>query len=378
MRLYWSPVELASRLARKGVKYNFASGAPDPGLLLIDELRKSFERVYEEFGKAIIAYPGAGGLKELRVELSRYVSRTLGINANWRNIIITAGAQHAIKLLSQLLMRRRTTVYVEDPPTFVETVAPMRFQGARLIGVPIDNDGMDTHELERLVKKYGPGIVYTVPNCHNPTGVSLSMDRRKHLIEIAREHGLIIIEDDPYTSLYPPNTEPTLKSMSDDVVYVGTLSKVLGPGLRIGFVITSGALRNNLEMLEQHDFAASTLSQYLTYDLLRRGVADDAVKRARELYPRKLKELIDALDEHLPNALMYRPPHCGFYAFINTRVNAWELLRRSVRQGIVFVPGGRFFINRKMENTARLSIGSISIDLIREGVKALSDIIMAT
>ncbi|GAB6948270.1 PLP-dependent aminotransferase family protein [Vulcanisaeta sp. JCM 16161] len=375
MRLYWSPVELASRLARKGMRYNFASGAPDPGLLPIDELRRSFERVYEEYGKAIIAYPGAGGLRELRIELSRYVGRTLGINTNWRDIIITAGAQHAIKLLSQLLMRRRTTVYVEDP-TFVETVAPMRFQGARLIGVPVDNEGMNTHELEKLIKKYGPGIVYAVPNCHNPTGVSLSMDRRKHLIEIAKEHGLIIIEDDPYTSLYP-NTEPTLKSMSNDVIYVGTLSKVLGPGLRIGFVVVNGVLRNDLEKLEQHDFAASTLSQYLVYDMLRRGVANDVIKRARELYPRKLKELISALDEYLPNALMYRP-HCGFYAFINTRVNAWELLRKSVRQGIVFVPGGRFFINRRLENTARLSIGSISIDLIKEGVKALSDIIMAT
>ncbi len=376
MKLYWSPVELASRLARRGVKYNFASGAPDPDLLPFDELRKSFERVYEEYGKAIIAYPGAGGLRELRVELSRYVNRVLGINANWRDVIVTAGAQHAIKLLSQLLMRRRTVVYVEDP-TFVETVAPMKFQGAKLIGVPIDNEGMNTHELERLVKIHGPGIVYTVPNCHNPTGVSLSRDRRKHLIEIAREHELTIIEDDPYTSLHS-NAEPTLKSMSDDVVYVGTLSKVLGPGLRIGFVITNGALRNNLEKLEQHDFAASTLNQYLVYDLLRRGVADDVIRRARELYPRKLRELIEALDEYLPNALIYRPI-CGFYAFINTRVNAWELLRRSIRQGVVFVPGGgKFFISEAKENTARLSIGSIRIDLIREGVKTLSSVIMAT
>ncbi|ADN51710.1 PLP-dependent aminotransferase family protein [Vulcanisaeta distributa] len=375
MKLYWSPVELASRLARRGVKYNFASGAPDPDLLPFDELRKSFERVYEEYGKAIIAYPGAGGLRELRVELSRYVNRVLGINANWRDVIVTAGAQHAIKLLSQLLMRRRTVVYVEDP-TFVETVAPMKFQGAKLIGVPIDNEGMNIHELERLVKIHGPGIVYTVPNCHNPTGVSLSRDRRKHLIEIAREHELTIIEDDPYTSLHS-NAEPTLKSMSDDVVYVGTLSKVLGPGLRIGFVITNGALRNNLEKLEQHDFAASTLNQYLVYDLLRRGVADDVVRRARELYPRKLRELIEALDEYLPNALIYRPI-CGFYAFINTGVNAWELLRRSIRQGVVFVPGGKFFISGAKENTARLSIGSIRIDLIREGVKTLSSVIMAT
>lgn len=314
MRLYWSPpVELASRLARRGIKYNFASGAPDPGLLPFDELRKSFEKVYEEYGKAIIAYPGAGGLRELRIELSRYANRVLGINTNWRDVIVTAGAQHAIKLLSQLLMRRRTVVYVEDP-TFVETIAPMKFQGARLISVPIDDEGMNTHELERLVKTYGPGIIYTVPNCHNPTGgVTLSRNRRKHLIEIAREYGLIIIEDDPYTSLYP-NTEPALKAINNDVIYVGTFSKILGPGLRIGFVIASGELRNNLEKLEQHDFAASTLNQYLVFDLLRRGIADDVIRKARELYPpRKLQELVKALNDYLPNTLMFRPS-CGFYA----------------------------------------------------------------
>ncbi|MGC8606396.1 MAG: PLP-dependent aminotransferase family protein [Vulcanisaeta sp.] len=369
MRLYWSPVELASRLARRGVRYNFASGAPDPGLLPINEIRRSFERIYEKYGAAVIAYPGAGGLRELRIELSRYINKALNIRVDWRNIIITAGAQHAIKILSQLLMRRRTIVYVENP-TFVETIAPMKFQGARLIGIPMDDEGMNTHKLENLVRNYGPGIVYTVPNCHNPTGVSLSSDRKRHLLEIAEKHGLKIIEDDPYTSLYP-NTGQTLKSMNNDVIYVGTLSKILGPGLRIGFVITSGKLRNDLEKIEQHDFAASTLTQYLVYDLLRRGVAYDVIQKAHELYPRKLRELIESLDEYLPSALMYRPS-CGFYAFINTKVNAWNLLRRGIKQGILFVPGNKFFINENRPNTARLSIGSIGVNLIRDGIKVLS------
>ncbi|MGC9153033.1 MAG: PLP-dependent aminotransferase family protein [Vulcanisaeta sp.] len=375
MRLYWSPVELASRLVKKGIRYNFASGSPDPTLLPTNEIRKSFENVFENYGISVIAYPGAGGLKELRIEVSRYVRRMLNIDASWRNIIITAGAQHAIKLLSQLLMRRGTVVYVEDP-TFVETIAPMRFQGAKLIGVPIDEYGMNTQELERLVKDNGPGIVYTVPNCHNPTGVSLSYDRRKHLLEIAERYDLRIIEDDPYTALYP-NTETPLKSMNDNVIYVGTLSKVLGPGLRIGFVIVSGKLRDDLEKIEQHDFATSTLTQYLVYDLLRRGVANKVVEKARDLYPRKLRELIESLNEYLPGSLMFKPS-CGFYAFINTKVNAWDLLRRSVNQGVAFVPGGRFFVNGKRENTARLSIGAISIDSIRDGIKILGDIVKSS
>lgn len=128
MRLYWSPVELASRLVKRGgITYNFASGSPDPSLLPINDVKRSFETVYENYGTAILAYPGAGGLRELRIEVSRYLNENLNINANWRDIIITAGAQHAIKLLSQLLIRRRTAIYTENP-TFVETVAPMRYE----------------------------------------------------------------------------------------------------------------------------------------------------------------------------------------------------------------------------------------------------------
>ncbi len=375
MRLYWSPVELASRLVKRGITYNFASGSPDPSLLPINDVKRSFETVYENYGTVILAYPGAGGLRELRIEVSRYLNENLNINANWRDVIITAGAQHAIKLLSQLSIRRGTTVYTENP-TFVETVAPMRYEGARLIGVPISNDGMDTHELEKLVKKHGPGIVYTVPNCHNPTGVSLSRDKRKHLLEIADMYELRIIEDDPYTPLHS-NAESTLKSMKNDVIYVGTLSKILGPGLRIGFVVTGGRLRNDLEKIEQHDFATSTLTQYIVYDLLRRGVANRVIRNARRLYTRKLRELVDSLNNYLPESLMYIPS-CGFYAFIRTPINAWDLLRKSIRQGVAFVPGDRFFTDTGKQNTARLSIGSIKIELIRDGIKTLSSIIKGT
>jgi DNA-binding transcriptional MocR family regulator len=367
-------VELASRLTKRGITYNFASGSPDPAVLPIDEVRKSFENIYEKYGTSILAYPGAGGLRELRIEISKYLGRVLNIRAGWREVIITAGAQHAIKLLSQLLIRRGTVVYTENP-TFVETIAPMRFQGARLIGVPIDEGGMITQELESLVKKYGKGIVYTIPNCHNPTGVSLSRDRRKHLLEIAEKYDLVVIEDDPYTPLYP-NTEPPLRSLSDRVIYVGSLSKVLGPGFRVGFVVVYGKLRNDLEKLEQHDFAVATITQYLVYDLLRRGVADRVIERARDLYPRKLRELVNSLSEYLPDALILKPS-CGFYSFIRTRVNAWELLRRSIKAGVAFVPGDRFYVGEGEPDTARLSIGSIKTELIRKGIETLGNIIRA-
>ncbi|WP_069807453.1 aminotransferase-like domain-containing protein [Vulcanisaeta thermophila] len=372
--LRWSPVELASRIVKsKPITYNFATGSPDPSLIPIDEVRRSFENVIERYGVSTLAYPGAGGLKELRIEVSRYLSRALGIEVGWRNIIITSGAQHAIKLLSQLLMRRRTVVYTENP-TFVETVMPMRFQGVRLVGVPLDDEGLNVYELERLVKIHGSGIVYVIPNCHNPTGVSMSMDRRKYLIELSEGYGLTIIEDDPYTPISHEKTTP-LRALSDGVIYVGSFSKVLGPGLRIGFlVITDNVLRSRVEMLEQHDFSTSTLTQYIVYDMLRRGVIYRAMEKADDVYKLKLNTLIDALSRYMPGALMYKP-HCGFYTFVNLGRNAWDVLKESVRYGIAFVPGDGFYVEKPIVTSARLSIGTIPIDRIEEGIRLLSDVV---
>ena len=197
-RVEWSPVELASRLSRRGIRFNFASGSPDPGLVPLSRIREAVEHVLSEYGTGALAYPGAGGFKGLRVEVARYLGDYLGISADWRDVVITSGAQHAIKLLAQLLVRRGVRVYVEDP-TFYETLAPFRFQGGRVVGIRVTNNGMDIGQLAKAVDE--GGVVYTIPSCHNPTGVSMSEESRRELVKLAEERELVVVEDDPYTIL---------------------------------------------------------------------------------------------------------------------------------------------------------------------------------
>ncbi|WP_048062939.1 PLP-dependent aminotransferase family protein [Caldivirga maquilingensis] len=369
-RVDWSPVELASRLTRRGVAYNFASGSPDPGLIPVIDVKEAAEDVLSEYGSGALSYPGAGGLRELRVEVSRYLREYLGINADWRSIIVTSGAQHAIKLLTQLLVRRGVRVYVEDP-TFYETLSPFRFQGGRVIGVSLTNEGMLVNEVVKVIKE--GDIVYTIPNCHNPTGVCMSDDNRRMLIEASEEKGFLIIEDDPYTVLSLKAPRP-LRSVSSNVIYVGTFSKILGPGLRIGFIVAPNWLRGHLERLEQHDFSTSTLTQLIVYKLLRSNTVDKVLGKARGIYEEKLRTLINALDEYLPNALQFKPA-CGFYALVRLGVDAERLLRTTAKVGLTYVPARRFFINGGFPDAARLSIGAIRPERIEDGVKLLSSLI---
>lgn len=368
-RVDWSPVELASRLIRRGVKYNFASGSPDPNLIPVNEISEVAQEVLSEYGPRALAYPGAGGLEELRVEVSRYLMNYLGIKVDWGNIIITSGAQHAIKLLTQLLVRRGVRVYVEDP-TFYETLAPFRFQGGRVVGIPMTNSGMDIDELAKVAVG---GLVYTIPTCHNPTGVSMPADERRELIKLVEERGLVLIEDDPYTIL-STNAPRPLRALSSDVIYVGTFSKILGPGLRVGFVVAPDWLVGSLERLEQHDFATSTLTQLIVYHMLKRGIMDDLVGRARSTYSRKLSALVKALNEYMAGSLQYEP-RCGFYALIRLGVDAKKFLRQAIKAGLAYVPARKFFISNGPVDAARLSIGSIRVDYIEEGIELLSRLI---
>ena len=369
-RVDWSPVELASRLSKRGVVYNFASGSPDPSLIPITEVKEAAENVLTEYGSSALSYPGAGGLRELRVETSRYLREYLGIDADWRSIVITSGAQHAIKLLTQLLIRRGVRVYVEDP-TFYETLAPFRFQGAKVTGVPISNEGMLTGELVKMIKE--GDVVYTIPNCHNPTGVCMSEDGRRELIKAIEERDFLIIEDDPYTVLSLKAPRP-LRAMHSSVIYVGTFSKVIGPGLRVGFIVAPNWLRGHLERLEQHDFATSTLTQLIVYTLLKNNVVGKVLDKARKVYDEKLKILINALDRYMPNSLQFTPT-CGFYALVRLSVNAEKLLRATSKAGLTYVPARKFFINYNPSDVARLSIGAIKAEKIEEGIRLLASLI---
>ncbi len=371
-RLLWSPVELASRRAKtlSGV-INFASGSPDPLMIPVREIAEAFEQTLLEYGSSALGYPGAGGLPELVEELKQYVISDLGVGLRGNeDLVVTSGAQHGIKLLSQLLLGPGDVVVTEDP-SFWEAIDPMRFQGARILGVRLGGGGMDINALEQILRRGSkPKIVYTIPTCHNPCGVTMGLEERKHLVELAEEYGFIILEDDPYRPV-AQNPPPSIKSLdkSGRVIYIGTLSKALAPGLRIGFTVLDRELAEELSKLEQHDFSTPTIIQLAVARILRSGVVKSLMPRLRKHYSEKLEILVEALDEKFPG--QYIEPSCGFYTVLRLGRDAEEHLPRAIESGVIYVPARDFHIESKPIDTARISISTPPKERIAEGVERL-------
>lgn len=368
-RLSWSPVELASRTAKSlsGV-INFASGSPDPSLVPVREMVEIFAEVASEYGAQAFTYPGAGGLVELVRELRGYSERVLGITVGGQGeLAVVSGAQHGIKLLSQLLIGPGDLVFTEDP-SFWEAVDPIRFQGAVIRGVAVDRDGLDTWALEdRLRRGYRPRLVYVIPTCHNPCGYIMSPERRKHLLELAESYGFQIIEDDPYRPI-AENPPQSLKNMdrSGSVIYVSSMSKVLAPGLRIGFVILSREIAEELSKLEQHDFSTATPIQLLVARALRRGLVDSLLPRLRRIYYEKIKILRESLEKHFPGS--YTDIRCGFFTTLRIGTDSDRHLAKAIESGVIYVPAREFYIEEKPNDAARISISTVKPEEIEEGV----------
>jgi len=370
----WSPIEYVSMISRdREIEYNFASGSPDPSLIPVKEFEKIFQEVIEEYGYRAFLYPGAGGSSELVRNIEKYYLDKIGVSLRSdEEIVIVSGAQHGIKILSQILVEKGDIVIVENP-TFWEGVYPIRFHGASLRGVSIDEEGLDTYYLEKILREgLKPRFIYLNPTCHNPTGYVMSIDRRRHLLEIAERYDLYVIEDDPYrpVSKDPP---PSLKSIdkSGRVIYIGSMSKIFAPGLRIGFVITNKDLAEKIKILEQHDFSTSTFLQLAMSKALEKNITEALMKRCSEHYDMKRKILLEALERYFPER--YTRPVCGFFNLIYVDKDPEIYVDKAIERRLLYVPATRFFVENPMYSI-RIGIGLISSEKIFDGIKVLREI----
>ncbi|BCS92168.1 PLP-dependent aminotransferase family protein [Metallosphaera javensis (ex Sakai et al. 2022)] len=365
-----SPVEMGSRLGRNA-EINMASGSPDPSTIPVKEIERAYEDVLNELGPKSLFYPGAGGQQELIKQVDDYLP-AIGITSK-DPVVITSGAQHAIELLSKYFLENGT-VMVENP-TFVETFSAFRLRASITIPVKVDGKGISTDELNVLTKIVRPDLVYVIPDCHNPAGVNMAEERRKELVELAEERDFYVIEDDPYRPI-AGCVPPPLKNYdrSGRVIHVSSFSKILAPGLRIGFVQAPPEVAEKLSLLEQLDFSTSTLNQYVVSRLLRSGFILSRTKYLPQHYSKKMKVLVDSLTD--AGILDFNMPSCGFFLLLDLKRNAHRVLEEAVKHGLAFVPAKDFFL-RGGETMARLSITLPDEEQIKRGVEILKRIIRA-
>jgi len=375
--------ELFKLLGTPGI-ISFAGGFPDSAMFDVEGLREASSRALAEEAGGALQYGATEGYEPLRTQLSAFM-KTKGVEVDPSGLIVTTGSQQALDLLGKTLISPGDKVIVEGP-TFLATIQCFRLYGAQLISAPIDANGVRTDELEKLIAEHKPKFVYLIPTFGNPSGAMLSLERRKKVLEMAVKHQTLIVEDDPYGDLYfdkaPP---PSIMSLTRDVpgsrelvVHCGSLSKVLSPGLRIGWMIGPAELLAKATMCKQFsDAHTSTFAQATAAQYLKSGRMPATLANVRKVYAERAQAMGAALQKELGDAISFTQPGGGLFFWArltgaNGKVaDANVLAKRAIEKLVAFVPGAPFFAEKPDLATLRLSFATANVEKIQEGVARL-------
>jgi 2-aminoadipate transaminase len=321
----------------------------------------------------------------LREQIARFMQMKGVQDLAPEQLIVTTGSQQALDLLGKTLISPGDKVIVEGP-TFLATIQCFRLYGAELISAPVDGNGVKTDELERLIEEHRPKFVYLIPTFGNPSGALLSEERRRAVLAMAVKHQTPIVEDDPYGDLYfgdvPP---PSLLALSAQVpgsrellVHCGSLSKVLSPGLRVGWMVGPEDLLGKATMCKQFsDAHTSTFAQATAAHYLASGRMPGTLAKVRKVYGERATAMGDALRRELGDAVEFVPPQGGLFIWARLTgangklADGAELARRAIENNVAFVPGAPFYASNPDMATLRLSFATVGIDKIEEGIARL-------
>jgi len=376
--------ELFKLLGKPGI-ISFAGGFPDSAMFDVDGIREATEQALSEEPGAALQYGATEGYNPLREQLAAFMVSKGAQGVAAEGLIVTTGSQQALDLIGKTLINPGDKVIVEGP-TFLATIQCFRLYGAQVIAAPIDAHGVKTDELEQLVAEHKPKFVYLIPTFGNPSGATLSLARRKQVLEMAVRTQTVVIEDDPYGDLYfgeaPP---PSLLALSaqvpgsrDWLVHCGSLSKVLSPGLRVGWMIAPPALLARATMCKQFsDAHTSTFAQATAAQYLKAGRMPATLAHVRQVYAERARVMGESLKRELGDAIEFTQPGGGLFFWARlTGANgklkdAGVLAKRAIDKGVAFVPGAPFFASNPDHATLRLSFATADVAKIEEGVGRL-------
>ncbi len=376
--------ELFKLLGKPGI-ISFAGGFPDSAMFDVEGIRAASNQALTDEPGAALQYGATEGYQPLREQLAAFMASKGAKDLAPENLIVTTGSQQALDLLGKTLISPGDKVIVEGP-TFLATIQCFRLYGAELISAPIDENGVKTDELEQLIAEHKPKFVYLIPTFGNPSGVMLSLERRKQVLEMAVKHQTLIVEDDPYGDLYfgeaPP---PSLLNLSASVpgsrellAHCGSMSKVLSPGLRVGWMIAPAELLGKATMCKQFsDAHTSTFAQATAAQYLKAGRMPATLAKVRKVYAERAQAMGDALRKELGDAIEFVQPQGGLFVWARLTgaggkvADGNVLAKRAIEKGVAFVPGTPFFCANPDNATLRLSFATADVEKIREGVARL-------
>ena len=367
---------------------SFAGGLPGADLFPVDQFQEACRHVLDEHDAHALQYSTTEGERPLREMIARHTSR-YGIIVETDNVLITSGSQQALDLVGKVFLNAGDHVLVERP-TYLGALQAWNAYQAEYLSVDVDEHGMRTDLLDAALRG-GPKFIYALPNFQNPTGATLSLERRQALVRLADQHGVPILEDDPYGQLrYEGEHLPSLVALdakyrglagteySGNVLYLSTFSKTLAPGLRLGWIIGPPDVIQRLAQAKQGvDLHTSTFVQLMAYEVARSGFLDRHIRRLRTAYSARRDAMLAAMTKTFPPAVDWTKPAGGLFiwATLPASLDAADVLRDAISQKVAFVPGSPFFPDGSGKNTMRLNFTNSSVERIEEGIARLGNVL---
>ena len=377
-------------LGKPGI-ISFAGGFPDSAMFDVEGIREASALALSKEPGAALQYGATEGYNPLREQLALFMAVKGVKNITAEGLIVTTGSQQALDLVAKTLLNPEDIALVEAP-TFLATIQCFRLYGPKVLGVPIDANGVQVDKLEAMIQQHNPKLVYIIPTFGNPSGALLTKERRLKILQLAVQYKTIVIEDDPYGDLYfgeaPP---PSMLALSDQVpgsrdwlVHCGSLSKVLSPGLRVGWMVAPPDLLARATMCKQFsDAHTSTFAQATAAQYLLSGRMPATLNKVRSVYAERAQAMDQALQRELGDALAYTAPLGGLFFWANLTgargavKDGNAFAKSAIEKGVAFVPGAPFFANDPDLSSIRLSFATADLAKIEEGITRLGQALKA-
>ena len=387
-RMTSSAVRELLKLTEKPDIISFAGGLPAPDVFPVEEFAAACNRVLHEQGAQALQYGTTEGYWPLREMIARHTGR-YGISITPDNVMITSGSQQALDLIGKVFINRGDRVLVEEP-TYLGALQAWNAYGAEYVTVPMDEDGMIPEALEAALRS-GPKFIYVLPNFQNPTGVTLSYERRIKLIDLADRYGVPIIEDDPYGQLrYEGEHIKSVVALDNEfrkngdsgyrgnVIYLSTFSKTLAPGIRLAWVVAPpDVIRKLVQAKQGADLHTSTFNQVVAYEVAHGGFLDRHILTIRNVYGERRNLMLDAMDEFFPREVSWTKPKGGLFLWgiMPEKLNSADVLKRAIEQNVAFVPGAPFYATGGGSNTMRINFSFATPEKMLAGIERLGKVL---
>ena len=356
---------------------SFAGGLPAPELFPVKEMKAAVDKVFEEHGQEAMQYGAAKGVTALREVIQQHVKEKENVDSELDNVLVTTGSEQALDLVGKAFVDPGDTVLVEQP-TYLCALDVFRSYGANFASVEMDEDGMKMDALEEALKANpNTKLIYTVPNFQNPTGRTMTEERRKQLAELVEKYDVYVLEDNPYGEIrFAGQHVPAVKSFdkSGHVLYMSTFSKTLAPGFRLGWLVADKNVVNKLTVLKQSaDLHTDNLAQFAVAQFFADNDVDAHVKEISALYGKRKDLMLEGIKKYFPEGVKYTDPEGGMFLWVEVPGvdDTVELFKECLEHDVAFVPGDPFFAGEVQPGAFRLNYSNMKEDQIEVGLKRL-------